>query len=182
MRLIRTSQLDTALAGYDRQSFTYHDVGATRGQPPAGYHHSRLRRAVGHGDRDFARAAEIVRSWDMHRGSGLAVAATGPATEGRTVVLAVPKPLGLLIPCRVVYVVDEPRTKGFGYGTLPGHPESGEEAFLVTIDDTGAVWLDITAFTRPGSSLVRLVGPIARGLQHLALHSYVRSVRRQLAQ
>jgi uncharacterized protein (UPF0548 family) len=31
------------------------------------------------------------------------------------------------VPCRVVYVLDEPERRGFAYGTLPGHPESGEE-------------------------------------------------------
>jgi uncharacterized protein (UPF0548 family) len=31
------------------------------------------------------------------------------------------------VPCRVVYVVDEPRRAGFAYGTLPGHPEIGGE-------------------------------------------------------
>ncbi|SIP67631.1 hypothetical protein BN9982_740001 [Mycobacterium tuberculosis] len=33
----------------------------------------------------------------------------------------------LRAPCRVVYVIDEPDVRGFGYGTLPGHPVSGEE-------------------------------------------------------
>ena len=37
-------------------------------------------------------------------------------------------------PCRVVYVVDEPDRRGFAYGTLPGHAESGEELFLVRYD------------------------------------------------
>ena len=37
------------------------------------------------------------------------------------------------IPARVVYVVDEPARRGFAYGTLHGHPESGEEAFLVEL-------------------------------------------------
>ena len=37
-------------------------------------------------------------------------------------------------PCRVVYVVDEPDRRGFAYGTLPGHAESGEERFVVRYD------------------------------------------------
>ena len=36
----------------------------------------------------------------------------------------------LQAPCRVVYVIDEPDIRGFAYGTLPGHPESGEERFV----------------------------------------------------
>jgi uncharacterized protein (UPF0548 family) len=35
-------------------------------------------------------------------------------------------------PCRVIYTITEPRRKGFAYGTLPGHPESGEEAFTIS--------------------------------------------------
>jgi uncharacterized protein (UPF0548 family) len=33
--------------------------------------------------------------------------------------------------CRGVSVVSEPDKFGFAYGTLPGHPELGEEAFTV---------------------------------------------------
>jgi uncharacterized protein (UPF0548 family) len=41
--------------------------------------------------------------------------------------------------------VDEPGRRGFAYGTLPGRPETGEEAFVVekTNDD---VYLVIRAF------------------------------------
>lgn len=41
-------------------------------------------------------------------------------------------------PCQVVYVLDEPDRQGFAYGTLPGQPESGEEAFVIerADDDT----------------------------------------------
>ena len=57
------------------------------------------------------------------------------------------------VPARVVYVVDEPLRKGFAYGTLPGHPESGEEAFIVEYRDDDSVWLTIRAFSRPSSWL-----------------------------
>ncbi len=30
-------------------------------------------------------------------------------------------------PCRVVYEVERPDARGFAYGTLPGHPATGEE-------------------------------------------------------
>ena len=52
-------------------------------------------------------------------------------------------------PCRVVYVVDEPDRRGFAYGTLPGHAESGEELFLVRYDPaTDEVYAEVTAFSR----------------------------------
>ena len=52
---------------------------------------------------------------------------------------------------RVVYVIDEPKRKGFAYGTLDGHPERGEEAFVVDQTDDGSVWLTISAFSRPSA-------------------------------
>ncbi len=182
MRLANTHRLTALLAEYESRDLTYAEVGATRSPAlPGGYHHTRLRREVGKGEQDFRRACEIVLGWDMHRGSGLTVAAGGPAAEGRTAVLAAGGRIGLVIPSRELYVVDEPRRRGFGYGTLPDHPESGEEAFLVTLDDD-RVWLEVVAFSRPGSRMVKVVGPVSLLLQQIALRSYFRSVRRQLAQ
>lgn len=182
MRLVRTNHLADQLAGYRHRDFTYREVGATRGELPAGYHHTKGRWKVGRGAAGFKRGGDIVLGWDMHRGCGMQVATDGPASEGRTVVLAVGRPIGMLIPCRVIYLVDDPNRRGFGYGTLPGHPESGEEAFIVTRDTDDSVWLEITAFTRAGSSILKLVEPISLLLQHIALRAYARSLRRQIAQ
>ena len=33
------------------------------------------------------------------------------------------------LPCRVIYVDEDPGRFAFAYGTLPGHPERGEVAF-----------------------------------------------------
>jgi uncharacterized protein (UPF0548 family) len=52
---------------------------------------------------------------------------------------------------------------GFAYGTLPEHPEWGEERFLVewnTADDS--VWYDLLAVSRPSHWLARLGYPYAR--------------------
>lgn len=52
---------------------------------------------------------------------------------------------------------------GFAYGTLPDHPERGEERFLIEwnrADDT--VWYDLLAISRPGHWLARLGYPYAR--------------------
>ena len=60
--------------------------------------------------------------WGMQRGSGLGVQASSEVVLVDAIVVV---RLGFLpAPCRVVYVVDEPDVRGFGYGTLPGHPES----------------------------------------------------------
>jgi uncharacterized protein (UPF0548 family) len=44
-----------------------------------------------------------------------------------------------------VYVIDEQKRFGFAYGTLPEHAGSGEERFLVEMDDEQTVWYDILA-------------------------------------
>jgi hypothetical protein len=71
-------------------------------------------------------------------------------------------PLALGIPCRVVEVIDAPRRRGFVYGTLPGHPESGEERFVLDHDADGNIRFTVTAFSKPASFLARLGGPITR--------------------
>jgi uncharacterized protein (UPF0548 family) len=52
--------------------------------------------------------------------------------ENETVILLL-RAAGLWAPapCRVIYVVDQADQFGFAYGTLPGHPETGEVAFMV---------------------------------------------------
>jgi uncharacterized protein (UPF0548 family) len=85
---------------------------------------------------------------------------------------------GLDIPCRVVWVLDEPDRRGFGYGTLPGHPESGEESFVVSLRPDDEVRYELRAFSRPATRLSRLGGPISRRVQTLALDRYVVAIRK----
>jgi uncharacterized protein (UPF0548 family) len=66
----------------------------------------------------------------------------------------------------VVWTVEEYRRTGWAYGTLPGHPESGEESFVVDRTGDGTVWLTVTAFSRAAKWYSRAAGPAARGLQH----------------
>ena len=85
--------------------------------------------------------------------------------------------LGYDIPCRVVWSQTTGREQGFGYGSLPGHPESGEEAFLVELADDGTVTFRTRVFSRLASPLARLGGPVSRAVQHAALHRYVSAIR-----
>ena len=84
-------------------------------------------------------------------------------------------------PCRVVYVVDGQREKGFAYGTLPGHPESGEERFAVLWREDDVVEIRIRAFSRPATWWARLGGPVARRVQLGITQRYLRALdqRRQ---
>jgi uncharacterized protein (UPF0548 family) len=80
------------------------------------------------------------------------------------------------VPARVVYVIDEPLRKGFAYGTLPGHPETGEEAFIVEYRDDDSVWLTIRAFSRPASWVFWLGYPLVRLMQEIYTARYERAL------
>jgi uncharacterized protein (UPF0548 family) len=79
-------------------------------------------------------------------------------------------------PARVVYVVDEPTRRGFAYGTLPGHPEDGEEAFIVERGDDGSVWLVLRAFSRPATWYWWMVAPVLRLTQAFYTRRYGRAL------
>jgi uncharacterized protein (UPF0548 family) len=116
----------------------------------------------------------------MHRRAGLSVQAShATAQEGAVVALVLGgSRIGLVLPCRVVYVVDEPGRRGFAYGTLPGHPEQGEESFMVSHEPDGSVVLRIAAFSRPANALSRLGGPLARWVQDRMTNRYIDAARR----
>jgi uncharacterized protein (UPF0548 family) len=80
------------------------------------------------------------------------------------------------IPARVVYVIDEPDRKGFAYGTLPGHPERGEEAFVVERRSDDSVWLVIRAFSRPSNAFFWATYPALRMMQAVFTARYERAL------
>jgi uncharacterized protein (UPF0548 family) len=159
---------------------TYREVGATRdGFGPRGYRHVRERLLIGHSTADFAAAAAGLRDWRMFRAAGLRVRTTAAHVEHGAEVrngLGVGR-VRLWVPCRVVWVRDEPGRFGFGIGTLAGHPESGEEAFEVSLTD-GEVWFEVRAFSRPARWYARIGGPFTRALQSWVTGRYLRGLRR----
>ena len=176
MGLLRRADLP-ALA---EASLTYDEVGATRSGPlPPGYAHSEHSAVVGSGQEAFDRAVAAVFDWRAQRSAGLSVRASGPAREvGTVVVLTAGLPrFGYDIPCRVVWVSTDGPEQGFGYGTLPGHPESGEECFVVERTGDGAVVFRTRVFSRLASPLARLGGPVSRLVQQAALQRYVTAIR-----
>lgn len=159
---------------------TYPHVGATRGLLPVGYQHLEHTRTIGHGTEDFQRAAHAVMAWGVQRGAGLRVDTTSErAAEGVLVTVRLGVgPVGIKAPCVVVYVIDERRRQGFAYGTLPGHPECGEELFLVEHDEDDSVRLTIRAFSRPALWWSRAVAPVSRLVQRLVTARYLRALDR----
>ncbi|MGK5683177.1 DUF1990 family protein [Actinoplanes sp. URMC 104] len=169
-----------SLAELAAARLTYEEVGATRAESlPAGYGHVRRDVIIGTGPEVFERAVAALFEWRMHQKAGLAViASSGSPAPGTDVVLrAGPAVLHVTIPCRVVYTVDEVGRRGFAYGTLPGHPERGEEAFIVHRTGAGDVQFRIRAFSRPASLLARAGGPVTRMVQQYATDRYVIALR-----
>ena len=116
---------------------------------------------LGHGAETYAAACEAIRGWKMFPPEMTQVFwPESPQQPGDVVAVlyrARPFFLWMLFPARVVYRVDEPRRFGFAYGTLPDHPERGEERFLVEWNQADdSVWYDLLALSRPGHWLARL--------------------------
>ncbi|KUI31269.1 hypothetical protein AU196_18255 [Mycobacterium sp. IS-1742] len=154
---------------------TYPEVGATAGPMPPGYHHVRRSTVIGSGRVRFEEAADAVMRWGMLRGAGLRVRATTEVAEVGSEVIVGLGPV--TVPCRVVYVIDEPDRRGFAYGTLPGHAETGEELFAVRFDSaTGRVYAEVAAFSRHGTWWSRLAGPVTSVLQRVVTGRYLRAL------
>ncbi len=161
------------------ESLTYEPVGLTRSRDaPDGYRRDQWTCQLGRGEPVFERAAEALKAWRVQKDSGLIVMADGPPTVGMVVAIAAPLPIGFVeVVCRVVDVVDEPDRCSFAYGTLPVHPEQGEESFAVTRGADDEVSFEIVAVSRPKDLLARACPPIARRMQRSATHRYLDAMR-----
>ncbi|WP_040794935.1 DUF1990 family protein [Nocardia higoensis] len=155
--------------------FTYSAVGATASEPPPGYRRFTRRRRIGRGRPLFERVSTEVMAYRMLEGAGVFGSASSPVAAPGTLVavrLGV-GPAAIRAACRVVYVLDEPDRRGFAYGTLPGHPVSGEELFAVEYDPADeSVYAVVTAFSRPAAWYVRLAGPLGRLMQRRMADRY----------
>jgi uncharacterized protein (UPF0548 family) len=147
---------------------------------PTSYHQVRRSDRIGSGRDCFLRAADALLTWRMHRDAGLTVVASSDRAVVDAVVLMRLGPSwpGIHVPCRVVYEVADERSRGFAYGTLPGHPESGEERFVVELMSNDDVMLHITAFSKQARLYARLAGPLSRLVQRLMTDRYVVALRR----
>jgi uncharacterized protein (UPF0548 family) len=156
------------------QPFTYEPVGASATDDwPSGFRHDHWEVELGTGDETFERAVAGLQHWLPQRGSGFAVGFDGLVEPGRTVAIAAPLPIGfVIVTARIIYVEAEADRYAWAYGTLPIHPEVGEERFAIVRHDD-AVHFEITAFSKVTDPLGRLVPPIARALQVRANRAYL---------
>jgi uncharacterized protein (UPF0548 family) len=129
---------------------------------------------LGSGAEVFRRAKAAIAAWRM-----FPPAITGvfecetPRPDLHVAVSfdASPLPVWILMSARVVYVVEDSVTRegqqierfGFAYGTLPDHPERGEERFLVEWSrGDNCVHYDLLAISQPRHWLARLTYPYTR--------------------
>lgn len=180
LRLTSLSELGlrSVLDAQARESLTYPEPGGTRGNDlPIGYTHDRY--SVPLGDGVFETAKRGLREWRAHLDAGVSIFPRLPPIEPDTNLVLTFRtgPLFAIAACRIVYVSDEPDRFGFAYGTLPAHPETGEEAFIVERDGTDHVRFTITAFSRPASAITRLAKPLARLVQQRVTRQYLEALR-----
>ena len=167
---------------------SYSPLGATRPaeerwtQAIPGFRRYERTVLIGHGTRQWAAAASAVLDWGVKTRSGFAVV-PGEGTDRRALecrsywLVASLGPLTGREPVRVVAVVEEPTRCGFAYGTLDGHPVSGEEAFIVHRSPDGGVWLTLRSLTRPSRGGWRLAFPVLLVAQRWYRHRYLRALR-----
>ncbi|MCC9607351.1 DUF1990 domain-containing protein [Blastopirellula sp. JC732] len=149
---------------------TYNAVGATLATPPSGYQVDHTRVLLGRGEAAFVQAIDGLLRWKQFDLGWVAAIPAEFELEVGTPVAIVAWAGGCwwLNACRIVRTIEfkeDTSRFGFAYGTLAAHAESGEERFLVEMDDDGAVWYDILAFSRPHSLLAKAAHPYMRRLQ-----------------
>jgi uncharacterized protein (UPF0548 family) len=142
------------------------------------YRRSEVSALVGTGEAVWKRARHDVLRWRVKTASGFAVSSGEPVSRGDRVTVTA-RVLGITVvePVQVVSVVEEPGRTGFAYRTLPGHPVSGEEAFIVhrTGDE---VHLTIRSLTRSAPQQPwRALYPLLRIAQLIARRRYLRALR-----
>lgn len=172
--------LDTLLGLAIREGPSYPEVGSTGSAVlPAGYRHDRHHRRIGDAQ-VFDRAATALRHWAAHEGASVHIFPRDhPVSLGATILAVISLgPAQMVAPCRIVRVIDESDRVGFACGTLPGHPERGEEAFVVERRTDGTLSVSITAFSRPADPLARLAGPIGRAIQLAITRRFVNALAR----
>jgi uncharacterized protein (UPF0548 family) len=169
-------------------AFNYEAIGATApsdaGPAPKGYRLFKRTVRIGHGPDRWHFASEAVLAWGIKVRSGFRIANfDGTPAAGHKVVLgerywlvARVGPARIWEPVRIVDVLDGSNRAGFAYGTLTGHPVSGEEAFLVEYAEDGSVTLTITSISRPAGGMWRLAFPLLAVAQRYYRRRYFRAL------
>jgi uncharacterized protein (UPF0548 family) len=178
MRRPSPSYLASVVAVQTGCELTYAEHGATAGLMPSGYQHDQWEIDLGGFDEvTFDRLGVELLGWRVQRGAGLSVHPLEPVKPGLTFAFWF-RFSGVYVTAagRVVYVTSEADRRGFAYGTLPQHPEQGEEAFHL-VKEGGRMLFRVTAFSRPRHPLARLGAPVSRIVQVRMNQAYLQVMR-----
>jgi uncharacterized protein (UPF0548 family) len=170
-----------------QRQLTYDTRGATlAGNPLAtatGYRGYVKSVNIGDGEARWEFASTEVLRWGIKTRSGFTVLASHASdrmprvtVDRRYWLVAHLGPFRIREPIQVIAVIDEPDRKGFAYGTLSGHPVSGEEAFIVNRRPDGSVWLTIRSITGPKAGVWRFAGPTVGLAQRCYRRRYLRAL------
>lgn len=124
---------------------------------------------LGRGSGCLAAAGERLLDWRAHAHARVRV-----NREGRLVRLSFGPTLS---PCLILAEERTPTRTVLVYGTLPGHVECGEEAFIVSMAEDGTVTGRCVAFSRHAWWLARVGAPVARLVQRVVTRGYVAGMR-----
>lgn len=168
-----------ALERHRADGLTYGHVGSTMdtSRHPDGPARQEERRNIGTGQAAFEAAKVALEVWSPQRAVGASIHPPEVRPDlGETVVLR----LGigrvqLSVPNRIVAVVDEAHRYGYAYGTLPGHPECGEELFLIERMSDDRVVCTIRVDAKVADD-VRMLAFVIRPVQRVALRRYLSAV------
>ncbi|MEL4317466.1 DUF1990 domain-containing protein [Leifsonia sp. YIM 134122] len=133
---------------------------------------------IGGGDEVWERASHDVLRWKVKTRSGFAVTNSESVTPGAQLIITA-RAVGITVrePVQVVSVIATASRVGFAYRTLPGHPVTGEEAFIVHREGED-VYLTIRSLTRPAPRQPwRALYPLLRVAQRVARRRYLRALR-----
>jgi uncharacterized protein (UPF0548 family) len=173
-----------------RRVFNYDVVGATAPdadpwRPPDGWRAYQRTVRLGSGTDLWDEASSAVLSWGVKTRSGFTI--DPPLEAGRSArqgerywLVARVGPFRVREPVEVVATVATSHRAALAYGTLEGHPVSGEEAFIVSLDDDGNVNLTLRSLTRAGRGLWRGLFPVILIAQRFYRRRYLRALRRRV--
>lgn len=153
----------------------------------------------------FPLAREAILTWKLQESAGVIARPLRRVHVGQVISLRL-NPLWPLSPrrwcgrnltipvgsCEVVEVIDREATgrhtgeegpaAGFVYRTLPGHLESGEQTFVVSVATNGRLGVSITSESVPGHPLLKAFAPISVAAQRMMARRYAHGLRLMLRQ
>ncbi len=178
---IRASACRKLVEDSATEELTYDTVGMSLpgNAVPDGYSVHEISDVIGTGEQAYRNAGYHLMHWQIHTWAKLYVQAAFEAVrigEDFAVAHSI-GPLAVCAPARVVEVIAEPRRSGFSAGTLPNHPEIGEETLLLTHLDDDRVQFTVRAVARPASLGVKLAFPVARSVQRTVGKRLVEAAR-----